>query len=360
MRLGIALRAVANLSPRQRIFSGIQPTGTLHLGNYFGAVEQWVREIQSEKQCDLLVEQRDQRIFSVVDLHAITLPQDPKILRENILTMTASLIGCGLDPDKAILFQQSHVKEHAELNWILGTFVTVNRLQVLAQFKDKSKQFAEKGVDVPVALLNYPVLQAADILLYKATKVPVGEDNRQNLEVASNIAKKFNNHYKCQLFPIPETVVVTEKSSRRIKSLRSPENKMSKSEKDQKSCIYVLDDPDTIRLKIKKAVTDFTSKVTFEPDNRPGVANLVCIHSRITGEDTSTICDEYARGMETAQYKLLLADVIVNHFAPIRQKTMDLLKNKEHLEAILKKGSDRAQVIAAETLNEVKSVVGLR
>ena len=359
MRLGIALRAVANLSPRQRIFSGIQPTGTLHLGNYFGAVEQWVREIQSEKQCDQ-AEQRDQRIFSVVDLHAITLPQDPKILRENILTMTASLIGCGLDPEKAVLFQQSHVKEHSELNWILGTLVTLNRLQGLSQFTDKSKKFKEVGADVPVGLLNYPVLQAADILLYKATKVPVGEDNKQNLELARHTASKFNSHYKCQLFPIPETVVVTEKSSRRIKSLRSPENKMSKSEKDQKSCIYVLDDPDTIRLKIKKAVTDFTSEVTFEPDKRPGVANLVCIHSRITGEDTATICDEYARGMETARYKLLLADVIINHFAPIRQKTMDLLQNKDHLEAILKKGSGRAQVIAAQTLDEVKSVVGLQ
>jgi len=353
MKLSSVLRSVTKLAPRQRTFSGIQPTGTLHLGNYFGAVEQWVNEIQSVKSN--LVQERDGRLFCVVDLHAITLPQVPEELRSNIYKMTASLIGCGLDPEKAILFQQSHVHQHAELNWILICLLTESRLQRLSQFKEKASNLKE----VPLGLLLYPALQAADILLYKATKVPVGEDQLQNVELTRKIASKFNSRFKCKLFPIPETVLVTEESSRRIKSLRQPEKKMSKSDSDLKSCIYLLDDPDTIRSKIKVAVTDVTSKVTFDPVERPGVSNLVCIHSRITGQDPQKICEEVC-DLNTGQYKLLLSDLVINHFKPMRERTLDLLQNKEHLETILKTGSQRAQVIAADTLEEVKSVVGLR
>ena len=340
-----------------RIFSGIQPTGTLHLGNYFGAVDQWIKEIQSlEHSVPKLPKEYDRRLFCVVDLHArySTTPQKPEDLRLSIHKMTASLIGCGLDPEKAIIFQQSHVHEHSELFGIFFSELTASRLQRLSQFKEKSSNFKE----VPLGLLLYPVLQAADILLYKATDVPVGEDQLQNVELTRKIASKFNSKHKCKLFPIPNIVLVKDNHGSRIKSLKEPEKKMSKSDYNQKSCLYLLDDADTIRSKIKGAVTDFTSEVTFEPATRPGVSNLVCIHSRITGQDPQTICDEVS-GLNTGQYKVMLSDIVIGHFKPMRQKTMDLLQNKDHLEAILKKGSQRAQIIASETLDEVKSVIGV-
>ena len=300
--------------------------------------------------------QNDRRLFCVVDLHAryATVPQKPEELRSSIHTMTASLIGCGLDPEKAILFQQSHVHEHSELFGIFFSDLTATKLQRLSQYKEKSSNLKE----VPLGLLLYPVLQAADILLYKATDVPVGEDQLQNVELTRKIASKFNAKHNTNIFPIPNVVLVEDNHSRRIKSLRHPEKKMSKSDFNQKSCLYVLDDADTMRSKIKRAVTDSTGEVTFDPENRPGVSNLVCIHSRITGQDPQTICDEVS-GKDTGQYKVLLSDIVVNHFKPMRQKALDLLQNKDHLEAVLKMGSTRAQVIASETLDEVKSVIGI-
>ena len=343
-------RTLCSAATKSRTFSGIQPTGTIHLGNYFGAVQQWVQNVQKVSE-----EDKNQQIFSVVDLHAITLPQDPKQLKNNILGMTASLIGCGLDPEKAIIFQQSHVPHHTQLCWLLGCLCTVPMLQRLSQYKDKSQGLKE----IPLGLFTYPVLQAADILLYKATHVPVGEDNLQNVEIARKIARKFNSKFKQEVFPLPSPVLVTEESSRRIRSLRNPENNMSKSDSDPKSCVYILDHPDEIRLKIKRAVTDTISAVTFDPVQRPGVSNLVCIHSRITGKDTETICAE-AQGLDTGQYKLVLADVVVEHFAPIRSQTNYLMEHKDHLEAVLKKGADRAKAIADETLQQSYSAVGLR
>ena len=345
------MRCVTKLSTKARTFSGIQPTGTLHLGNYFGAVQQWVEDVKSIDRSDI----GSERIFSVVDMHALTLPQDPDVLRKNILTMTASLIGCGLDPEKSIIFQQSHVSQHYQLCWILGTLSTVPSLNRLSQYKEKSRNLKE----VPLGLFIYPVLQAADILLYKATNVPVGEDNLQNVEVTRRLASLFNNRFKRNVFPLPEPILVKEESSRRIKSLRTPEKKMSKSDQNQKSCLYILDDPETIRLKIKKSVTDMKSEVTFDPELRPGVSNLVCIHSRITGKDTAAICDE-VQGMDTGKYKILLTDIIIDHFAPIREETTYLLKNKDHLEAILSKGAERARHIAADTMREVNQTIGLQ
>ena len=259
-----------------------------------------------------------------------------------------------MDPEKAILFQQSHVHEHSELFGIFFSDLTATKLQRLSQYKEKSSNLKE----VPLGLLLYPVLQAADILLYKATDVPVGEDQLQNVELTRKIASKFNAKHNTNIFPIPNVVLVEDNHSRRIKSLRNPEKKMSKSDFNQKSCLYVLDDADTMRSKIKRAVTDSTGEVTFDPENRPGVSNLVCIHSRITGQDPQTICDEVS-GKDTGQYKVLLSDIVVNHFKPMRQKALDLLQNKDHLEAVLKMGSTRAQVIASETLDEVKSVIGI-
>ena len=348
MKLSRVCHFAGQVLHKPRTFSGIQPTGTVHLGNYFGAVQKWVNEVKSAKTED------HDRIFSVVDLHAITMPQNPQELRENILTMTASLLGCGLDAKKAILFQQSHVDEHAQLCWILGTLSTVNSLKRLSQYKDKSKGMKE----TPLGLFLYPVLQAADILAYKATDVPVGEDNLQNVEMCRRLAHSFNNRFNSQIFPLPNAVLVSETSSRRIRSLRDPSKKMSKSDVDKKSCLYILDEPDTIRMKLKRAVTDMTSQVTFNPDERPGVSNLVCIHSQITNQDPSEICQEVSN-MDTGQYKLYLADILIEHLSPIREKTKDLLENKDHIEAILIDGADRARLIAAQTLKEVNKAVGL-
>ena len=195
-------------------------------------------------------------------------------------------------------------------------------------------------------------------MLYKATNVPVGEDNLQNVEVTRQIARSFNHRFHRQVFPIPKSILVSEESSRRIKSLRNPEKKMSKSDPDGKSCIYVTDDPDVIRVKIRKSVTDLTSEVTYDPVERPGVSNLVCIHSQITGKQPATICQE-VEGIDTGAYKKLLAEVVVEHFSPIRERISYLMNNKDHLEAILLNGTQSASAIAHETLTEVKRTMGL-
>ena len=350
MRLSHVILSANKLAHKCRTFSGIQPTGTLHLGNYFGAVQQWVTDVESNTN-----QRRDEQLFSIVDLHALTMPQNPELLRDNIFTMTASLFGCGLNPEKAIVFQQSHVLEHTQLCWLLGCLGTVSTLTRLSQYKEKSRTLKE----VPLGLLTYPVLQAADILLYRATRVPVGEDNLQNLETCRQLASKFNSTYKVDLFPQPETVLVKDEASRRIRSLKDPTKKMSKSDINQKSCLYILDDPDTIRLKIRRALTDFTSEVTYDPDNRPGVSNLLCIHSRITGQDAQTICEE-VRGKDTGEYKLLLAEVVIEHFKPIRERTNYLLENKDHLQAVLEKGSQSAREIAQVTLQKAYEAVGIK
>ena len=203
----------------------------------------------------------------------------------------------------------------------------------------------------------YPVLQAADILLYKAHKVPVGEDNLQNIEFARRLARSFNSKYKREVFPVPNAVLVQEQASRRIKSLRQPKNKMSKSDRDTMSCLYILDDADTMREKIKKAVTDCTSKVTYDPEGRPGVANLVCIHSQIEEKDPATICQE-VEGLDTGQYKHRLAELVIEHFKPIRKEVLSLLNDPDHLHTVLKQGADRAECIAESTLVDVKKAVG--
>jgi tryptophanyl-tRNA synthetase len=349
MKLTRVLKSASSSSLTPRTFSGIQPTGALHLGNYFGAVQQWTTEVEAVQSKD----ERNQRLFSIVDMHAITMPQDPKVLNTNIIAMAASLIGCGLDPEKVILFQQSKVHQHSELCWILGCLTTVTNLSRMSQYKEKSAKLKE----VPLGLFVYPVLQAADILLYKATRVPVGEDNLQHVEMTRRIARAFNNKFRCDVFPIPESILVAEQATRRIRSLRDPEKKMSKSDPDQKGCVYVTDDPITIRSKIKKAVTDSHSQVQYDPDTRPGVANLVCIHSGITGQPPADICSEYS-SYDTGAYKLKVADIVIDHFTPIREKIEYLMTNKDHLASVLDNGAQTASELAEETMNQVRKVVG--
>ena len=337
-------RALSSQIPNypSKIFSGIQPTGNIHLGNYFGAVQRWV-DLQN-KGNDVT--------YCVVDLHSITLPQDPKELKKNSLRMVASLLACGIDPEKSTLFLQSAVQQHSELCWVLSCITTMARLQHLPQYKEKSA----KHKDIPLGLFLYPVLQAADIMLYKSTHVPVGEDQVQHLQLAQHLAKLFNHKFG-ETFPICHAMISNDAGGR-IKSLREPTKKMSKSDPDPKSCLMITDTPDAIIEKLKKSITDFTSEVTYEPERRLGVTNLLTIHSLITGTTTEQICND-VKGLNTGQYKLVVADAIIAHMNPIRVKIEDYLKNPDYLTKILQDGNNKARVVAEKTMEEVKQKVGL-
>ncbi|XP_041858588.1 tryptophan--tRNA ligase, mitochondrial [Melanotaenia boesemani] len=336
----------ANASPENkeppgggRVFSGIQPTGVPHLGNYLGALENWVA----------LQNQYPSVLYSIVDLHSITQPQDPTQLRSNILDMAASLLACGINPEKAILFQQSRVSEHAELSWILGCLTTMPRLRHLPQWKMKSKQKNEGSV----GLYTYPILQAADILLYKSTHIPVGEDQVQHLELAQDLARIFNHRFG-NLFPEPHALL---SSTRKVKSLRDPSAKMSKSDPHTMATITITDSPDDIVFKIRRAVTDFTSEVTFDPETRPGVSNLVTIHAamaRISVEEAVS----QARGLDTGEYKKLVSEAVIQRLSPIRDEIERLRSDRAHLEGLLAQGTCRARELAAPVLAEVRHRVG--
>ncbi|XP_012697729.3 tryptophan--tRNA ligase, mitochondrial [Clupea harengus] len=325
--------------PGGRVFSGIQPTGVPHLGNYLGALESWVS----------LQDVYGSVLYSIVDLHAITQPQDPTLLRQNVLDMAASLLACGIDPERSILFQQSQVAEHAELSWILGCLTSMPRLRHLPQWKMKSKQKNEGSV----GLYTYPVLQAADILLYKSSHVPVGEDQVQHLELAQDLARVFNHHYG-EFFPEPRALL---SSTRKVKSLRDPSSKMSKSDPQKHATISLTDSPDDIVLKIRRAVTDFTSEVTYDPDTRPGVSNLVAVHSAVSGLTVEEVVRQ-ARGIDTARYKQLVAEAVVQRLEPIRLEIQRLKDNRDHLEKVLAHGAQKARELASPVLKEVRQRVG--
>ncbi|XP_075996526.1 tryptophan--tRNA ligase, mitochondrial [Genypterus blacodes] len=323
-----------------RVFSGIQPTGVPHLGNFLGALESWVA-LQSRYPSVL---------YSIVDLHSITQPQDPAQLRVRVLDMAASLLACGIDPERAVLFQQSQVSEHTELSWILGCLTSMPRLRHLPQWKMKSKQKS----DGSVGLFTYPVLQAADILLYQSSLVPVGEDQVQHLELAQDLARIFNNRYG-ELFPEPRALL---SCTRKVKSLRDPSAKMSKSDPQTMATINITDSPDDIALKIRRAVTDFTSEVTFDPESRPGVSNLVTIHAAaalISVEEAVL----QARGLDTGAYKTLVSEAVIQRLTPIREEIHRLRSDRAHLEAVLARGTCRARDLAAPVLKEVRQRVGL-
>ncbi|XP_069668973.1 tryptophan--tRNA ligase, mitochondrial isoform X1 [Periplaneta americana] len=326
----------------RRVFSGIQPTGSMHLGNYFGAVQRWV-ELQNAGE-DV--------IYSIADLHSITLPQDPKQLQAHVLKLAATLLACGIDPDKSILFQQSRVPEHTQLCWVLGCITTMPRLAHIPTYKEKSLTLKE----VPLGLYIYPVLQAADILLYRATQVPVGEDQTQNLQLVQHLAKIFNNRHG-PTFPVPEAIMA-DSSISRLKSLRDPSKKMSKSDQDPRSRIEITDTPEDLLEKCKKAVTDFTSEVTFDPEKRPGVANLITIHSLFTGLDPAEVCKQ-ARGLDTGRYKLVVADVIQESLKPLRLRVQEYMSEPQYVEQVLEQGAERASQVAHETWNDVRAKVGL-
>ncbi|XP_029434002.1 tryptophan--tRNA ligase, mitochondrial isoform X2 [Rhinatrema bivittatum] len=325
-----------------RVFSGIQPTGVPHLGNYLGAIESWV-QLQDEFSCPL---------YSIVDLHSITIPQDPATLRQSILHMTACLLACGINPDKAIIFQQSQVSEHAELGWILGCLTSVPRLKHLHQWKVKNRDQKNEGY---VGLLTYPVLQCADILLYKSTHVPVGEDQVQHLELTQDIAQIFNRKYG-EFFPVPQAILGT---SKKIKSLRDPTVKMSKSDPQKLATVNITDSPEDIVLKFRKAVTDFTSEVTYDPARRPGVSNMVAIHAAVAGLGVEEVVRQSA-DLDTARYKLVVAEAVIQKFAPIRRELEKLQADHGHLRNVLTLGTEKAKEMSVPIFQEIRRLVGFR
>lgn len=267
--------------------------------------------------------------------------------------MTATLLACGIDPKRSLLFQQSTVSMHAELCWVLGCITTLARLAHLPQYKEKSETLK----NVPLGLYVYPVLQASDILLYGATHVPVGQDQHQHIQLAQDLAVAFNKKFG-HTFPVPHSLI-NDNPSQRIKSLRDPGKKMSKSSKNPKDRIEILDEPDILMERVKKAVTDCTSEVTYEPDKRPGVANLIDIHSMLTGKTPNEICLE-TQGLDTGKYKLVLADLLIETLSPIREEFSKLIKEPVYLQEVLKDGTEKATEIATACWYRVKNKVGFR
>lgn len=329
------------------ILTGLQPTGELHLGNYFGAVRRTV-ELQDSLQ------EGQRLLVMIADMHSLTSSHDADALRRRVLQMSAYLLAAGVDPDRSILFVQSSVPRHSELCWVLTCLASYARLSALPQFKEKS---AHGSNEFCLGLMAYPVLQAADILIYKASQVPVGADQLQHLQFAAQLVKTFHHKYKCQIFPTPRPLMADD-TSMRIRSLRDPIKKMSKSDTDSKSRILLSDSDDVIRRKIRKAVTDFTPHVSYDPETRPGVSNLVSLHCLSVGATPEEAVEE-ADGMTTDGYKQLVADRVISAVSVVREKAERALRDPVALRAVLRAGARRAAAIADETQREVASHTGL-
>jgi tryptophanyl-tRNA synthetase len=326
-----------------RVLSGIQPTAdSFHLGNYLGAVRQWV-ELQDSHDA----------FYCVVDLHAITVPQDPALLRQRTRVAAAQLLGAGLDPERCTLFVQSHVPQHSELAWILGCITGFGEASRMTQFKDKSAR--EGHEQASVGLFTYPVLQAADILLYQADQVPVGEDQRQHLELSRTLATRFNHRYG-PTFVSPQPYILADVA--KIYDLQDPTAKMSKSSSSPQGIIDVLDDPAAIRKKIARAVTDPGSEVRADAEAKPGVTNLLRIYSALSGEPVATLEATY-RGSGYGGFKKDLAELVVASFAPIRERTEQFLADEPGLDRVLAAGAARAREVAAQTMTVVRDRIGL-
>lgn len=325
---------------RQRLFSGIQPTNILHIGNYIGALKQWV-DMQEKYDC----------MFCVVDLHAITVPQDPKELRQNILNTAATYLAVGLDPKLCSIYVQSEVPEHAELGWILSTITRLGELERMTQFKDKSKKRGEK---VGVGLYSYPTLMAADILLYDTKTVPVGEDQMQHIELARTLARRFNSQFG-ETFVVPQALI--QKVGARIMGLNDPKVKMSKSEAPA-NYIALTDEPDVIRKKIMRSVTDSGQEIKFDPGKKPAISNLITIYHHATEKSIKQIENDF-QGKGYGDFKKAVADAVTEMLDPIRQDIQDYLKDPAELQKILDKGRDAAHDLACKKMCLVRKKVGL-
>ena len=328
----------ANSAPRKRIFSGIQPSGDLTLGSYMGAIKNWV-PLQDEYDC----------IYCIVDMHAITVRQDPALLRRRTLEQLAQYIACGLDPVRSVIFIQSHVPQHAELAWVLGCYTQFGELSRMTQFKDKSKKHAD---NITAGLFTYPVLMAADILLYQADLVPVGQDQKQHVELCRDVAQRFNGVYS-DTFTLPEPFI--PKMGARVMSLGDPSSKMSKSDPD--GCVFLMDAPEVIQKKFKRAVTDSETQVRFDPEHKPGISNLLTIYCAATGKSPEE-AEEAFQGQGYGVFKPAVGDAVVELHRPIREEAGRLMADKAYLEGIYKEGAERASHLAAKTLRKVYKKVG--
>ena len=327
----------------KRVLSGIQPTAdSFHLGNYLGAVKQWV-DLQKDHDA----------FYCVVDLHALTVENEPVVLRKRTLAAAAQLIALGVDPNKCTLFIQSHLAEHNQLAWILECIAGFGEASRMTQFKDKSQK---SGADrTNVGLFTYPILQAADIMLYQAHRVPVGEDQRQHIELTRDLGQRFNSRYG-ETFTIPEAHIL--KSAAKINDLQDPTAKMSKSAASNSGVIDILDPTDVNVKKIKSAVTDAGKEVRFDEKEKPGISNLLTIHSALSGRPISDLENEFV-GKGYGDFKGAVADVVTTYFAPVREKTQALLADEKTLLEILHAGSEKARVVAATTLSKVYDALGL-
>ena len=326
------------MEAKKRIFSGIQPSGELTLGSYMGALKNWVA-LQDEYDC----------LYCIVDMHAITVRQVPADLRRRSVAQLAQYIACGLDPEKNIMFIQSHVPQHAELSWVLGCYTQFGELSRMTQFKDKAKKHAD---NITAGLFTYPVLMAADILLYQSDLVPVGDDQRQHVELCRNIAQRFNNWFP-DTFTLPEAFV--PKMGARIMSLGQPENKMSKSEPD--GCVFLMDKPEDIMRKFKRAVTDCETAVRFDQENKPGISNLLTIYCAATGKTMAEAEAEFA-DQGYGVFKPAVGEAVVELLRPIQEEANRLMADKAYLESVYQKGAERASALANRTLRKVYKKVG--
>ncbi len=323
-----------------RVFSGIQPTNQLHIGNYLGAIRQWVN-----------LQKQNESLFCIVDLHALTVPYDPKALQGRIIEVAATYIAAGIDPKKSFIFVQSSVKEHTELAWLLSTVTPLGDLQRMTQFKDKSQKHLK---NINAGLLNYPVLMAADILLYQTNTVPVGIDQKQHVELAREIARRFNAKFG-EVFTVPEVMIA--KQGAKIMSLSEPNKKMSKSDPEN-TFISLFDKPEDIKKKIGSATTDSGKEVKYDLKEKAGVSNLLTIYSLFADKEIKDIEKEF-KGKGYKEFKQSLADLLIEKLEPFRQTKDKFSKNPKELEKILAHGTQKAQTIATDTIQKVKASMGL-
>ena len=328
---------------KKRVLSGIQPThDSFHLGNYLGALKQWVQ-----------LQENNDAFYCVVDLHALTVETDPKVLQKRILLSAAQLIAIGVDPSKCTLFIQSHVPAHNQLAWVLECITGFGEAGRMTQFKDKSQK---GGADrTNVGLFTYPILQAADILLYQADFVPVGEDQRQHIELTRDLGQRFNSKYK-EIFNIPQAQII--KSLAKINDLQNPTAKMSKSASSMSGVIELLDAPEVTLKKFKSSVTDDGKEVKFDEKGKPGISNLLTIHSALSGKSIEAIENEFT-GKGYGDFKSAVAEVVIAELEPIRDRTKQLMDDPAELVSLLKVGAKKANEVAANTLKEVYAAIGL-
>ena len=328
------------MSNKKRIFSGVQPSGNLTLGNYLGALKNFGL-LQDDYDC----------LYCVVDLHSITVRQDPELLRERSYAVLALYLACGLDPEKNVLFLQSQVSGHAELGWALNCYTYMGELNRMTQFKDKSQKHAD---NINGGLYTYPVLMAADILLYNADMVPIGQDQKQHLELARNVAERFNKIYG-DTFVIPEPFI--PKTGARVMSLQDPTKKMSKSDDNVNNFILITEGKDKIIKKFKKAVTDSGSEIVYDEENKPGISNLMKIYASITSKSVEEVQKEF-EGSRYGDFKMAVGNAVADTLEPIRIRYEELMQDKAYLDSVFKKGAERAKSMAEPMIDEVYRKIG--